>query len=126
MESEVSELDWTLERDKDLAKWSSEAWKVSDDWEALISERCDEQKRTDNQTLYRLWDVNDRLLYVGITCQPSRRMRTHAGQKDWWRHVTRITIQHFSDRQELVEAETEAIATENPKYNILGLPKRAV
>jgi predicted GIY-YIG superfamily endonuclease len=68
--------------------------------------------------LYRYFDEDDTLLYVGITNSPLVRMSQHLRDKAWFRNAIRTTYEHFSSRAEVEAAEVEAIRTEKPKYNI--------
>ena len=69
--------------------------------------------------LYRMYDSADRLLYVGITCNPGTRFTDHRKKKDWWNTVHRITMEHFSSRELLACAEVSAIKAEGPIHNII-------
>lgn len=78
---------------------------------------------TDQQhVLYRMYDVHDRLLYVGITLDPSARLRAHMGDKPWWPQIAGITLEHFDNRDELEAAEVAAILDEDPLYNVASRP----
>lgn len=68
--------------------------------------------------LYRFFDADDQLLYVGISLQGLRRMSTHQATKPWWPTVVRTSLEHFPDRESAREAERVAIAEEGPLYNI--------
>ncbi|MDV7194650.1 GIY-YIG nuclease family protein [Mycolicibacterium fortuitum] len=74
--------------------------------------------------LYRAYDENCTLLYIGITANPGVRLRKHAEGKDWWGQVTSIQLQHFKTRDALEEAEREAIAAESPVFNTQHNPNR--
>lgn len=67
--------------------------------------------------LYRFYDSDDTLLYVGITSDPFARFRSHARDKTWYHCVVRSTMEHFKTRGGLVLAEMKAIQTEKPRYN---------
>jgi len=69
-------------------------------------------------SLYRLYDVDDHLLYVGISQNFAQRWSQHAGLKPWWADVARTTVEHFPDRSEALAAEREAIRSEQPIYNL--------
>jgi hypothetical protein len=69
--------------------------------------------------LYRFFSAEERLLYVGITCNPSPRFKKHALEKDWWADVARIAIEHFPDRTSALNAERKAIQAEKPSHNIM-------
>jgi predicted GIY-YIG superfamily endonuclease len=75
-------------------------------------------------TLYRLYDANDRLLYIGITNRPEVRFRTHAANQAWWSEVVRSSLCTYATRAAAAAAEAQAIATETPLYNVLGVPGR--
>jgi len=73
-------------------------------------------------TLYRFFDADDRLLYVGIAGNPGRRFHQHANGPDgkpWWSHVARSTMEHFDTREEAAAAEVAAIVTERPMHNVV-------
>jgi predicted GIY-YIG superfamily endonuclease len=81
-------------------------------------------------SLYRLHDAQGGLLYIGIAGNPGRRFQEHAGTKPWWGQVSWVSIEHYETRTEAEAAETEAIQTERPKYNVAqvaeplsGLPR---
>lgn len=71
--------------------------------------------------LYRLYDKYGDLLYVGITVNPNTRLAEHAEEKVWWSEVdqsrTRIVWYRWRDRAR--REEETAIATENPRYNVV-------
>ncbi|MFF0055643.1 GntR family transcriptional regulator [Streptomyces microflavus] len=71
-------------------------------------------KRT---ALYRLFDNNRLLLYVGISENPARRFKTH-GSKPWWSEVTDKEVVWFDSYQEARAAEVEAIGIEKPAHNV--------
>lgn len=73
------------------------------------------------QTLYRMYDKNNVLLYVGITSRGSRRFAEHAADKPWWRQVDRIDLEHHKTREQVEDAERVAIASERPLHNIVGV-----
>jgi hypothetical protein len=70
--------------------------------------------------LYRHFDANDRLLYVGRTNSPPRRLREHLKAEHWWADVTSTTYQEFDSLETLKSAERAAIRYEKPKWNIQG------
>lgn len=68
--------------------------------------------------LYRLFDAADRLLYVGISTQPTRRFGEHAHDHAWGQEVAQTTVEWFDNRETALVAEREAILGEDPPYNI--------
>ena len=69
-------------------------------------------------TLYRFFDEDETLLYVGQTTNPPRRFKEHAAAKNWWLNVASIDLEHFPDQQSLNYAERQAIVLEDPLHNI--------
>lgn len=67
--------------------------------------------------LYRLYDSESVLLYVGISHDPDERLKQHAGDKPWWHHVARRQIVWLDSREEALKAEAEAMVEERPLYN---------
>lgn len=67
--------------------------------------------------LYRLFDAEDVLLYVGISHRPQGRWRQHGAQKAWWPQVVRKEIVWYATRLAAGTAEQSAIKEKDPKYN---------
>lgn len=67
--------------------------------------------------LYRFYGDAGRLLYVGITDDPDRRWKQHAGSKDWWPEVRGIAVDWYETRAAVEAAEKRAIAVEQPAHN---------
>jgi len=67
--------------------------------------------------VYRFYDADNQLLYVGVTANPKARWNAHARDKEWWPEVASKAIQWFGDRHPAEFAEYVAIQTEGPKYN---------
>lgn len=76
---------------------------------------------TQPTSLYRLFDAEGSLLYVGITFLLPRRIQQHSAVQMWWNAVARIEVEHFADRLAAGAAEIRAINTESPQYNIKDL-----
>jgi hypothetical protein len=70
-------------------------------------------------TLYRFYDADDRLLYVGISERGPERWRAHRKDKPWWTEVVRTTTEHYDNRAAALEAERAAIIAEQPAYNVV-------
>ena len=68
-------------------------------------------------TLYRLFDAEDSLLYVGVTFMPGHRINQHS-KKTWGAGIARKELVTFPNRREALEAERKAIQTEGPRHNI--------
>ena len=73
--------------------------------------------------LYRHFDSQGRLLYVGIALCASKRASEHKHRSPWFRSVSNITVEWFPTRRAALAAEKAAIAQESPMHNVSGLPK---
>lgn len=68
--------------------------------------------------LYRLYDGDGRLLYIGITADPKTRFASHATYKPWWAQVARKDVTWLrATWQEALKVEAAAILNEKPKFN---------
>lgn len=67
--------------------------------------------------LYRMYNAEDDLLYVGLTWSPSARFPQHRDDKPWWIEVATIRLESFATRAEVDAAEAVAIQAEGPRYN---------
>ena len=70
-------------------------------------------------TLYRGFDAEGNLLYVGVASYWQRRLMEHE-RAEWLKHTATVTLEHFETRQEALAAEYEAIKTEKPHFNATG------
>lgn len=70
-------------------------------------------------TLYRLYDAESRLLYVGIAAEWARRMVEHSKTKEWWDLVASVDVEFLQTRADALEAERHAILTGRPVYNVV-------
>lgn len=68
-------------------------------------------------SLYRHFDGDDVLLYVGMSISVARRLVVHESVSVWFDQVRTITIEKFDNLLEAAEAEKQAIASESPKFN---------
>lgn len=69
------------------------------------------------QALYRHYDASNTLLYVGVSLNALVRLQQHK-VSHWFDDITRVDIQKFASREEVLEAERVAITSENPVHNI--------
>jgi hypothetical protein len=70
-------------------------------------------------TLYRYFDTDHALLYIGISGDYRTRQQTHALHALWFPRVRTIELTHFEDVGAAREAERKAIMTEHPQYNLM-------
>lgn len=73
-------------------------------------------------TLYRAYDGQDRLLYVGISDGEFIRLAQHAASAPWTVHAVKITLTRYAVRADAETAEREAILGEDPVWNVKGRP----
>lgn len=67
--------------------------------------------------VYRLYDAEGALLYVGLTKNPLGRFSKH-GAKPWWREVAYKELVWFDNRTDAQVAERQAIFHEEPVHNV--------
>lgn len=72
---------------------------------------------SERTALYKLYDENDVLLYVGVTNNTAVRWAKHAADKPWWSDVSRQEITWHADRASALAAEKESIRAGQPRYN---------
>lgn len=69
--------------------------------------------------LYRLFDEDGQLLYVGRTNDLRRRFDRHSRAQTWWPTVARSEVETFPDFTSLCAAEKDAIITDRPLHNVI-------
>lgn len=70
--------------------------------------------------LYRYFDADDALLYIGISIKPDFRAKAHLYEKrpdDWPKRAVRRTDEWHGSRPLALKEEEAAIKTEKPLYN---------
>lgn len=70
-----------------------------------------------NTDLYRHFDSNGNLLYVGISLSTLNRLGQHKDNSHWFNSISNITIEKFNNRDKALIAERDAIINEKPLYN---------
>lgn len=73
--------------------------------------------------VYRWFDATGALLYVGISSNLAIRTDQHHLTKRWWPEIATCRVEWFPNRAEALEAESAAIAAENPRYNSQRPPR---
>lgn len=68
-------------------------------------------------SVYRCYDADGQVLYIGHSARVLGRLAEHAETKDWWKRVTNVTVEHYASRIEASTAETAAIEAEAPEMN---------
>lgn len=79
--------------------------------------------------LYRLYNADDCLLYVGVSTNLVERLRSHAHRppagKPWFGDVAYCSLENFREEWQALEAERAAIRSERPLYNIRSVARGA-
>jgi predicted GIY-YIG superfamily endonuclease len=79
-----------------------------------------EPTHNDGTQMYRLYNADGTLLYVGISWSALSRITQHKTDKPWWTTVTRVDITTIpGDRAAAESAERHAIHTEQPLHNVV-------
>ena len=68
--------------------------------------------------LYRYYDHNGQLLYVGVSKSAVMRAMQHEHTAGWWDAWTYMTRQQYPSRTSALAAEYEAIRNERPAHNV--------
>lgn len=69
--------------------------------------------------VYRQFDADGRLLYVGCTSNPDQRARSHRISTPWRVQIAETTHEMHPTRWVAEAHEAHAIATEAPLYNVV-------
>ena len=67
--------------------------------------------------LYRYYDADGRLLYVGISLSVIERTASHAANSDWFWNISTMSVEWFDDRTSAEVAEAAAIRSQKPLHN---------
>lgn len=78
----------------------------------------EEQRST---AIYRLFDSEEQLLYVGISDRPEVRWTEHALDKNWWHLVARKSTDWLPSRSVALAAEAAATKSERPLFNAIRM-----
>lgn len=80
---------------------------------------------TERTALYRMFDDDGALLYIGVAAVFGKRWTEHAHSQSWWGEVRRQMVEWYPDRDSAEDAEEEAIGAEHPRYNITHNQEKA-
>jgi DNA-binding transcriptional regulator YhcF (GntR family)/predicted GIY-YIG superfamily endonuclease len=86
---------------------------------ALRGEAGTQLSEDRSTSLYRYFDAEGTLLYVGIAYDPDKRKQGHAqtAAESWYPLIAGRTVEFFETREEAEEAEVRAIRSERPRFN---------
>lgn len=68
--------------------------------------------------VYRVYDADDRLIYIGCSQNLEQRMSNHRNQSWWIYLAARVESQAYSDLAAARQAEAAAIQAEKPAFNL--------
>lgn len=68
--------------------------------------------------LYRHFDKDGCLLYVGVSLSAINRLVQHRDASHWFSEIASVKITQFPDRTSALAAEKDAILKENPRHNL--------
>ena len=115
---------------KMIAAWicggsSTDAVEIADDTDPLCT-NCQLALRLPKRPcVYRAWDTDGTLLYIGSTINAPQRMRSHATGTRWWLEVARVTFEEYDTEAEIRKVESAAIWNEASLYNRGGTRQKA-
>ncbi|WP_448679960.1 GIY-YIG nuclease family protein [Pseudomonas nicosulfuronedens] len=69
--------------------------------------------------LYRHFDADGALLYVGISLNAISRLAQHKDHAHWFQLIARVEIEQHPSREAAIQAEKIAITKENPRHNLV-------
>ena len=84
--------------------------------------------KSERTALYRCYDREGALLYIGVAKHFGLRWSRHKGKTPWWDQVHRQTVEWYDSRPEALDAEADAIFAEQPRHNVVhikGTKRRA-
>lgn len=70
--------------------------------------------------LYKAYDADGALIYVGISGDWAKRLCQHRGASPWYYDIARLEVEWFSDRWQALAREKALIAEHEPKWNWAG------
>ena len=76
--------------------------------------------------LYRHFNDQGELLYVGMSLSTVARLMEHRCNSHWFYDIVNIKIEYFPDMESVLKAETLAIKMEKPLHNIMHNRKRGI
>ncbi len=85
-----------------------------------MSNLTPEERDAAPHAMYRMYDRSGFCLYIGCSTNPfGNRLRRHGDERPWIREVALVKVEWYDGWKNGTYAETEAIASEAPKYNVV-------
>lgn len=75
------------------------------------------EPESERTALYRLYDADGQLLYVGVSNDPTARWARHKMFRAWWPRVASTKVEWLASREAAFTAEEEVIRLEAPTFN---------
>jgi DNA-directed RNA polymerase subunit N (RpoN/RPB10) len=67
--------------------------------------------------VYRAYDAQGQLLYVGKSIGLLTRLRDHRSTDKWWKAISRLELEHFDSPEDAFVREAQLIHELKPPYN---------
>lgn len=77
---------------------------------------------SERTAVYRFFNGDGTLIYVGVTNDIPTRWRHHAKNKPWWPEVVEQRATWYPTREAALAVEDQVIVAESPTYNINSSP----
>lgn len=74
-------------------------------------------------SVYRIYNADGELIYVGVAYSPKVRVSFHRNNKPWGGEIARHEVDWYDTREAAEAAEEQQIADAWPRYNVLGTPE---
>lgn len=71
--------------------------------------------------VYRFYDADEQLLYVGVSSNLRTRWKEHEDNRPWWGDIARHDVTWFATRAKALAEESRAICEDSPRYNSQGI-----
>lgn len=69
--------------------------------------------------LYRFYDADRALLYVGISCNLPNRWDWHRCRTTWYSTARFVAVSFYPERRDALRAESATIRAQSPAFNVL-------
>jgi predicted GIY-YIG superfamily endonuclease len=83
----------------------------------MVDPILSEPARSGATSVYKYYDRNRVLIYVGVTGAGMTRQRQHNADKQWWPFVAEQSLEHFDSRDDALRREYTLITTFRPPFN---------
>lgn len=93
----------------------------------VACESCERlQHLPEGPVVYRCYDDEGALLYIGSSINLRQRVRGHRGATRWWDEVVRVEAESYPTETAARIAEAHAIRDELPERNKYGIPLEVI